>query len=280
MSFEIQELPDIVRVVVLLSFKEEDRLTKSLLKKKVEEYLANGASIRMGDLDEALEEMVSEGLLTKQDGNFKLTRRGVRLSKEWKNLLIKRDPVLEVVAGLTDGSITGLIVILSAFLAGLHMDMALFTAILSLAAVSITNFSSFMLGGKTEDMANILTLKALIDHSLSDIPDKKERMRSLRLAKHLFTILRREITRSNLLSASLCGLTTFLAGIIPIIAFLGLPKPLNIIVSLGIIGVMTTVFLVRYRAKKAQVSWKVILPETVVIIAVATIISLIIGSGL
>jgi len=280
LSFEIQELPDIVRVVVLLSFKEEDRLTKSLLKKKVEEYLANGASIRMGDLDEALEEMVSEGLLTKQDGNFKLTRRGVRLSKEWKNLLIKREPVLEVVAGLTDGSITGLIVILSAFLAGLHMDMALFTAILSLAAVSITNFSSFMLGGKTEDMANILTLKALIDHSLSDIPDKKERMRSLRLAKHLFTILRREITRSNLLSASLCGLTTFLAGIIPIIAFLGLPKPLNIIVSLGIIGVMTTVFLVRYRAKKAQVSWKVILPETVAIIAIATIISLIIGNGL
>jgi len=82
------------------------------------------------------------------------------------------------------------------------------------------------------------------------------------------------------LSASLCGVTTFLAGIIPIIAFLSLPKPLNIITSLGIIGVMTTVFLVRYRAKKAQVSWKVILPETVVIIAIATIISLMIGSGL
>ena len=280
MSFEIQELPDIVRIVVLLSFREEDRLTKSLLKKKVEEYLANGAFIRMGDLDEALEEMVSEGLLAKQDGNFKLTRRGIRLSKEWKNLLIKREPVLEVVAGLTDGSITGLIVILSAFLAGLHIDMALFAAILSLAAVSITNFSSFMLGGKTEDMANILTLKALIDHSLSDIPDKKERMRSLRLAKHLFTILRRDITRSNLLSASLCGVTTFLAGIIPIIAFLSLPKPLNFIISLGTIGVMITVFLVRYRAKKAQVSWKVTLLETVVIIAIATIISLIIGNGL
>ena len=280
MSFEIQELPDIVRVVVLLSFREEDRLTKSLLKKKVEEYLANGAFIRMGDLDEALEEMVSEGLLAKQDGNFKLTRRGIRLSKEWKNLLIKRDPVLEVVAGLTDGSITGLVVILSAFLAGLRIDMALFAAILSLAAVSITNFSSFMLGGKTEDMANILTLKALIDHSLSDIPDKKERMRSLRLAKHLFTILRRDITRSNLLSASLCGVTTFLAGIIPIIAFLSLPKPLNFIISLGTIGVMITVFLVRYRAKKAQVSWKVTLLETVVIITIATIISLIIGSGL
>jgi len=43
---------------------------------------------------------------------------------------------------------------------------------------------------------------------------------------------------------------------------------------------MTTVFLVRYRAKKAQVSWKVILPETMVIIAIATIISLIIGSSL
>jgi len=280
LSFEIQELPDIVRVIVLLSFREEDRLTKSLLKKRVEEYLANGAYIRMGDLNEALEEMVSEGLLIKQDGNFKLTPRGIRLGKEWRNLLIKREPVLEVVAGLTDGSITGLIVILSAFLAGLHMDMALFAAILSLAAVSITNFSSFMLGGKTEDMASILTLKALIDHSLSDIPDEKERIRSLRLAKHLFVILRREITKSNLLSASLCGATTFLAGIMPIIAFLSLPKPLNIIISLGIIGVMTTVFLVRYRAKKAQVSWKVILPETVVIIAIAAIISLMIGSSL
>jgi hypothetical protein len=234
----------------------------------------------MDDLDEALEEMVSEGLLVRKDGNFKLTSQGIRLGREWKNLLIKRDPVLEVVAGLTDGSITGLVVILSAFLAGLHMDMALFAAILSLAAVAITNFSSFMLGGKTEDMANILTLKVLIDHSLSDIPDKRERMRSLRLAKHLFAILRREIARSNLLSASICGVTTFLAGIIPIIAFLSLPNPLNIVLSLGLIGVMTTVFLVRYRAKKAQVSWKVILPETIVIIAIATIISSIIGSGL
>jgi len=212
----------------LLSFREEDRLTRSLLKKKLEEYLADDVSIRMVDLDEALEEMASEGLLVKQDGNFKLTRRGIRLGREWK----------------------------------------------------ITNFSSFMLGGKTEDMANMLTLKALIDHSLSDIPDEKERMRSLRLAKHLFVILRREITKSNLLSASLCSVTTFLAGIMPIIAFLSLPKTLNIITSLGIIGVMTTVFLVRYRAKKAQVSWKVILPETIVIIAIATIISLIIGSGL
>jgi len=280
LSFEIQELSDIVRVIVLLSFRKEDRLTKSLLKKRVEEYLANGAFIRMSDLDEALEEMVSEGLLIKQDDNFKLTRRGIRLGKEWKNLLIKRESVLEVVAGLTDGSITGLVVILSAFLAGLHMDTALFAAILSLAAVSITNFSSFMLGGKTEDLANILTLKALIDHSLSDIPDKKERMRSLRLAKHLFVILRREITRSNLSSASLCGVTTFLAGIIPMIAFLSLPKPLNIIISLSIIGIMTNVVLVHYRAKKAQVSWKVILPETIVIIAIATIISLIIGSYL
>jgi len=280
LSFEIQELPDIIRVIVLLSFREEDNLTKSLLKKKVEGYLANSASIRMDDLDEALEEMVSEGLLVKENGIFKLTRRGVRLGKEWRNLLIKREPVFEIVAGLTDGSITGLVVILSAFLAGLHMDMALFAAILSLAAVSITNFSSFMLGGKTEDMADILTLKALIDHSLSDIPDRKERIRSLRLARHLFSILRREVTRSNLLSASLCGLTTFLAGIIPLIAFLSLPKPFNVIVSLGIIGVMTTVFLVRYRAKKAQVSWKVILPETLVIIAIATIISLVIGSGL
>jgi hypothetical protein len=234
----------------------------------------------MDDLDEALEEMVSEGLLVKKDGNFKLTRQGIRLGKEWKNLLIKRDPVFEVVAGLTDGSITGLVVILSAFLAGLKMEIALFAAILSLAAVSITNFSSFMLGGKTEDMANILTLKTLIDHSLSDIPDKKERVRSLRLAKHLFAILRREITKSNLLSASICGFTTFMAGIIPIVAFLSLPNPLNVIVSLGIIGVMTTVFLVRYRAKKAQVSWKVILPETIVIIVIATVISSIIGSGL
>jgi len=50
--------------------------------------------------------------------------------------------------------------------------------------------------------------------------------------------------------------------------------------SLGTIGVMITVFLVRYRAKKAQVSWKVTLLETVVIIAIATIVSLIIGSGL
>ncbi len=277
MSFEIQELPDIIRVIVLLSLSKGSALEKPQLKHRIDKTCAGHVCVEMSDIDEALKEMSVEGLIKEEHGKVKLTERGFQLGQEWKNLLLKREPILEIVAGLTDGSITGLVAVLSAFLAGLAIKFATFAAILSLSAVAITNFSSFLMGGKTEDIADLLTLKTLMDYSLSDIPDKTERDKSLRLVKQLFVLLRKEIGRSNLYAALICGTTTFLAGIIPIIAYLTLPAPFNIILSLSIVCVIVGFFLVRYRSERTKVHWRITLTETVIIILVAVVASLIIG---
>jgi len=277
LSFEIQELPDIIRVIALLSLSRGSSLDKSMLKRRIDRYCAGHVCVEMSDIDKALKEMSDEGLLINEHGKVKLTERGFQLGKEWRGLLLKREPILEVVAGLTDGSITGLVAILSAFLAGLAANIAAFAAVLSLSAVAITNFSSFLLGGKTEDIADLLSLKTLMDYSLSDIPDKTERDKSLKLIKQLFVLLGREIGRSNLYAALIAGTTTFLAGIIPIIAYLMLPEPFDIILSLSIVGAVVGIFLVRYRSKRTKVHWRITLTETVIIITIAVIASLIIG---
>jgi len=277
LSFEIQELPDIVRIIALLTLSEGGALDKPTLKLRIDNYCAGHVCVEMGDVDKALKEMRTEGLLKDEYGAVQLTEKGMRLGKEWQNLLLKKEPILEVVAGLTDGSITGLVVILSAFLAHLPTDMAAFAAILSLSAVAITNFSSFLLGGKTEDIADLLTLKTLMDHSLSDIPDKIERDRSLRLVRELFVLLHRQINRSNLYAALIAGATTCLAGIVPIVAYLMLPKPFDIILSLSVVCIVVGIFLVRYRSERTKVHWKITLAETIVIIAIAVVASLIIG---
>ncbi|MGB9676262.1 MAG: hypothetical protein ACPL0C_03645 [Candidatus Bathyarchaeales archaeon] len=262
MSLEIQELPDIIRVIALLNIGSGAPLDKHWLKRKVDKYCAGFVCVDIKDIEEALEGMSEEGLLVNNGGIIKPTEKGLRLSREWRNLLLKREPVLEVVAGLADGSITGLVAVLSAFIANLPANMAAFSAILSLAAVAITNFSSFLLDGKTEDLADLLTLKALIDHSLSDIPDKVERDKSLKLVRQLFIILRKEINRSNIYAALIASTTTFLAGIAPIITYLMLPKPFSLILSMGIVGTIIGVFLVRYRSQRTKVHWKITLGET------------------
>jgi hypothetical protein len=169
------------------------------------------------------------------------------------------------------------VVILTSFIALLSLREAAFATILALSAVAITNFSSFLLGGITEDLADMMTLQTLMHYSLSDIVDGSERDKSLMLVKHLFIVLHKEISRSNIYAATLCGTTTFLAGIIPIVAYLMLPEPLDLVLSLTIVAGVVGVFLVRYRSKKTKVHWKVTLFETVVIIMVATIASLVIG---
>jgi hypothetical protein len=277
LSFEIQELPDIIRVIILLSLSRGIALDKPTLKRKIDRYCAGYVCVEMDDIDEALKEMCTEGLLKEVYAKIQPTEKGLQIGREWRNLLLKKEPILEIVAGLTDGSITGLVAILSAFLAGLTIRMTAFAAILSLSAVAITNFSSFLLGGKTEDTADLLTLKTLMDHSLSDIPDREERDKSLRLVKQLFILLHSEIGRSNLYAAIIASTTTFLAGIIPIIAYLTLPEPLDMILSLGIVCITVGVFLVRYRSERTKVHWKITLAETVVIIAIAVVASLIIG---
>jgi VIT1/CCC1 family predicted Fe2+/Mn2+ transporter len=170
-------------------------------------------------------------------------------------------------------------VIISAFIANLAIRTAIFAAFLTLSSVAITNFSSFLLGGITEDLADMITLQTLMNYSLSDIEDKDQREKSLRLVKDLFAVLHKQINRSNLIAAIISGVTTFLAGILPIFAYFVLPKPLDIIVSLAVVGTVAGVILVRYRSRRSKVHWKVTLLETVVIIAIAVVASLLIGGS-
>jgi DNA-binding PadR family transcriptional regulator len=278
-SFEIQELPDVIRVIVLLNLSKGKRMSKSALKRRLDKVCVGYACVEMSELENALKEMASEGLITEHNSTVQLTQQGKKMGKEWESLLLKKEPIMEIVAGLVDGSITGLVVIISAFIAALQPSVAIFAALLTLSAVAITNFSSFLLGGITEDMADIITLQNLMNFSLSDIPDKKERDKSLLLVKKLFVILDREIHRSNVYAAIICGTTTFLAGSIPIATYLALTDfyPINIILSLTVVAVVVGIFLVRYRSRKTRVSWKITLIETMTIIIVATVASLVLG---
>jgi hypothetical protein len=278
LAFEIQELPDIIRVIVLLNLSEGTTLQEPALKQRIDTVCTGYVCVERSDLDRTLSEMSSEGLVHYHDGTVQLTEQGIKLGKEWQSLLLKKEPILEVVAGLVDGSITGLVVILSAFAAGLAMKAAAFAAFLTLSAVAITNFSSFLLGGITADLADMLTLQNLMNYSLSDIADHEERDKSLTLVKHLFTVLHKQISRSNIMAATICGTTTFLAGIVPILAYLMLPKPVNIILSLALVATIVGVFLVRYRSRRTKVHWKITLLETVAIVIIATIASLIVGA--
>jgi DNA-binding PadR family transcriptional regulator len=278
-SFAIEELPDVIKIIVLLNLSKGHRMNKAALKRRIDRVCVSLACISTDELDNALKEMSAEGLIKEQDATVKLTDEGMKLGKEWESLLLKKDPILEVVAGLVDGSITGIVVTLSAFIASLETRTVIFAALLTLSAVAITNFSSFLLGGITEDLADIMTLQNLMNYSLDDIPDKGERAKSLMLVKRLFTVLNKEIHRSNLIAAIICSTTTFIAGIIPIAAYIFLSgeSPLNLIVSLAIVATVVGVFLVRYRSKKTRVNWKITLSETVVIVVIATIASLLLG---
>jgi VIT1/CCC1 family predicted Fe2+/Mn2+ transporter len=276
-SFEIQELPDVIRVIVLLNLSKGNRIPKNALKRRLDRVCASRVCIEMVDLEKTLQEMGTEGLIVEGEEAVQLTEKGLKLSREWESLLLKKDPILEVVAGLVDGSITGIVVILSAFIAALSTQLAVFAALLTLSAVSITNFSSFLLGGITEDLADIMTLQNLMNYSVSDIPDKKERDKSLLLINKLFILLGKQIHRSNAYAAIICGITTFIAGIIPIVTYLILPTPLNIVLSLSIVGAVVGLFLVRYRSKKTRVNWKITFYETIAIVIIATIASLILG---
>jgi hypothetical protein len=286
-AFEIQELPDVIRVIVLLNLSKGTKIKKSTLKARIDRVCLNYACIDMGELDKALAEMNTEGLIRLQGDYVQLTEQGQKLGKEWESLLLKKEPIMEVVAGLVDGSITSLVVILSAFIATLtttstflsNHAAVVFAAFLTLSAVAITNFSSFLLGGITEDLADIMTLQNLMNYSLSDIPDKKERDKSLLLVQKLFTLLGKQIHRSNLYAAIICGTTTFIAGIIPIAAYLLLPPIYNIVTSLVLVTAIVGIFLVRYRSKKTRVNWKITLAETVVIVIIATVASLILGAA-
>ncbi|MEM3486466.1 MAG: hypothetical protein QXI12_12700, partial [Candidatus Methanomethyliaceae archaeon] len=243
----------------------------------IEHFIGCPRCVEPEEFEHALNELAAEGLIKRSGEKIALTDRGHYLSDEMKNLLFKDEPVLEVVAGLTDGSITALIVTLSTFLAGLSSSLTIFAAALTLSAVSLTNFSSFILGGKTEDLADLISLKNLMEYSINGIKDGEERDKSLVLLKRLFTVLKKEISKSNLYSAFLCGLTTFISGIIPIALFVSIPPPFGILASLIFVGIVIGVFLARYRSKKMNVRWRVTLVETVALVIISVVISLLVG---
>ncbi|MDD3792491.1 MAG: hypothetical protein PHY74_05120 [Candidatus Bathyarchaeota archaeon] len=287
MSFEIQDLPDVIKVITLINLSKGIKLEKSVIKKKIDHICVNHACIDTSEFDKALKEMATENLIEEKAQYIYLTPQGQKLGREWESLLLKKEPIMEVVAGLVDGSITSLVVILSAFIATLtatstflsNQPAVIFAAFLTLSAVAITNFSSFLLGGITEDLADIRTLQNLMNYSLSDNPDKKERYKSLVLVQNLFILLGKQIHRSNIYAATICGVTTFVAGIIPIATYLVLPPYYNVVISLFIVSTIVGVFLVRYRSKKTRVNWKVTLAETLAIVVIATVASLLLGAA-
>ena len=131
MSFEIQELLDVIRIMVLLDLSKGTKMPKSSLKRRIDKVCVTYACIEMSELEKALKEMSSEGLIIDNDDTVQLTPQGLKLGKEWESLLLKKEPILEIVAGLVDGSITGLVVILSAFIAALTRNAAIFAAFLT-----------------------------------------------------------------------------------------------------------------------------------------------------
>ncbi len=60
LSFEIQELPDIIRIIALLSLSEGNPLDKLFLKRRIDKYCAGRVCVEMGDIEEALHEMSVE----------------------------------------------------------------------------------------------------------------------------------------------------------------------------------------------------------------------------
>lgn len=278
LSFEIQDLPDIIRIIILIRFRKEHAVGIGTIKLWIADVCTSHVCVDDSDVERTIKEMAAENLIVLRGDFVSLTEQGMQLSKEWQKFFGKSEPVLELIAGLADGSVTALVVILSAVIGSLAHPITTFAAFLTLAAVAITNFSSFFLGGITEDISDLLNIHTLIHYSVNDIPDKQERDKSLMLIKELFALLHSDIRRSSMISATVCGFTTFLAGGLPIITYLNLPIPFGLIMSLGIVAAILGIFLVRYRAWRSKVNWKVTLLETIVIISIAVVASLLLGS--
>jgi hypothetical protein len=56
-------------------------------------------------------------------------------------------------------------------------------------------------------------------------------------------------------------------------------RTLGIVASLGIVGAIVGVFLVRYRSRRSKVHWKITLLETVVIVTITVVVSLLVSGS-
>ena len=84
MSFEIQELPDVIRVIVLLNLSKGVKIKKSTLKNRVDCICVSYACVEMSELDRALKEMSTEGLIVEKADMVQLTPQGQKLGKNGK----------------------------------------------------------------------------------------------------------------------------------------------------------------------------------------------------
>ena len=277
LTFEANELQDIMRILVLINFKKSCECTTETLKTRMQKFLGCYSCIEGSDFDNSLRALSNEGLISFSEQRVQLTDRGERLSKELQSLFFRKEPILEIVAGLTDGSITGLVIILSSYVGRLSLSVTIFAAALTLTAVALTGFSSLLLGGKTEDIADLISLKTLMEYGFSNLSNGKERDKSLLLIKNLFDVLRAEINRSNLIAATISGATALVSGLLPVLLFTQFPSPFGLLTSLSFVGVVIVMFLVRYRSRKTQVHWKITLVETMGIIIVAVLVSLLLS---
>ena len=77
MSFEIQELPDIIKVIILLNLTKGSKLEKNHLKSHVDKVCAGYMCVDTSDLDKALTEMASEGLIQTHESTVQLTEQEI-----------------------------------------------------------------------------------------------------------------------------------------------------------------------------------------------------------
>jgi hypothetical protein len=281
-TFQPQDINDLIKVIVLINFDKSGESLREQLHRRLNKFLGREPLQRVShnDFNETIDKMVLEGLASINGDRIALSERGKFLSSEFKSLLFKREPILEITAGITEGSIAGLIVIVSAYAANMGRAAVLYAAVLTITAVALTGITSLLLGGKTEDLADLITLRRLMEHDLRQIDDKDERTRSLLLIKDLFNVLRNEITKSNVSSTLFYMVMCISSGLLPIGLDIFLPQPFGLAVSLTFVSAVVGVFLLRYRSKKTQTHWKFLIVETFGLIIAAVIISLMLGSGI
>ena len=70
MSFEIQDLPDVIKVITLINLSKGIKLEKSVIKKKIDHICVNHACIDTSEFDKALKEMATENLIEEKHNTF------------------------------------------------------------------------------------------------------------------------------------------------------------------------------------------------------------------
>ena len=144
------------------------------------------------------------------------------------------------------------------------------------AIINCHNRFCFLLG-VTEELADVIMLQTLMSYSLSDIPDMREREKSLTLMKHSFVVLQKShrpfkpFCSFDLWNNKLRCRCRANSGL------LVLPRPLDIFLSLVIVVAVTVFFLARYRPRRPKVHWNIMLLERAVIVTLAVIASLLMG---